>query len=203
MNKDNVIKIIENPQGIEGLKVITPVIHEDSRGYFSETYNKIDFDLGVDFVQDNESSSHPGVLRGLHIQQAPYAQDKLVRVIKGHVFDVAVDLRSDSETFGKWYGIVLSEKNKKQFFIPKGFAHGFLVLNNFNRREETIFSYKVSDYYNPESEIGIKWDDPDININWPIFGFAHTKNGKVEYEFELSEKDKKNISFQEYKAMFP
>ena len=150
---------------IEGLKVITPKVFGDARGYFMETYNKNDFvEAGIDceFVQDNQSASTKGVLRGLHFQ-TEHPQDKLVRCINGEVFDVAVDLRKDSKTFGKWFGVKLTAENKKQFFIPKGFAHGFLVLSDYAE-----FAYKCSDFYHPEGEGGIKWDDPDVGVEWPI-----------------------------------
>ena len=145
--------------GIKGLKVVEPTVFGDARGYFMETYNYNDFKeagIDVEFVQDNQSSSHKGVLRGLHFQ-INYPQDKLVRVVNGEVFDVAVDLREGSETYGKWFGVVLSAENKKQFFIPKGFAHGFLVLS-----EHAEFVYKCSDFYHPNDEGGLIWNDPDI-----------------------------------------
>ncbi len=150
---------------IEGLKVITPTVHGDNRGYFMETYNYNDFkEAGIDtvFVQDNQSASGKGVLRGLHFQ-INHPQAKLVRVIKGEVFDVAVDVRPGSATFGKWHGVLLTEENKKQFFIPKGFAHGFLVLSDYAE-----FAYKCTDFYDPTGEGGIKWDDPDVGVEWPI-----------------------------------
>ena len=150
---------------IEGLKIITPTVYGDQRGYFMETYNYNDFkaaQIEMNFVQDNQSSSRQGVLRGLHFQ-INYPQDKLVRVIQGEVFDVAVDLRSDSKTFGRWHGVILSAENKKQFFVPKGFAHGFLVLS-----EMAEFAYKCSDFYQPTDEGGILWSDPEIGIDWPI-----------------------------------
>ena len=150
---------------IEGVKIITPEVHEDARGYFMETYQQKDFaeiGIDVDFVQDNQSASKKGVLRGLHFQKQ-YAQDKLVRVISGAVFDVAVDLRKDSKTFGKWIGVELSAENKKQFFVPKGFAHGFLVLS-----DHAEFVYKCSDFYHPGDEGGIMYNDPEIGVKWPI-----------------------------------
>ncbi len=150
---------------IEGLKVITPKVFGDERGYFVETYNKNDFvnaGIDVEFVQDNQSASKRGVLRGLHFQKK-FPQDKLVRCINGEVFDVAVDLRKDSKTFGKWFGVILSARNKKQFFIPKGFAHGFLVLSDYAE-----FAYKCSDFYHPNDEGGLLWNDPEIGIEWPF-----------------------------------
>ena len=168
---------------IEGVYVITPKVYGDKRGYFFESYNKKDFlnaGINIDFVQDNESKSHRGVLRGLHFQKK-YPQSKLVRVVKGEVFDVAVDLRKDSKTFGKYESVILSEENQKQFLIPKGFAHGFLVLS-----DEAKFVYKCDDFYHPEDEGGIIYNDPDININWPFLD-----------NIELSEKDKKHSSFKE------
>ncbi|MDE7275340.1 MAG: dTDP-4-dehydrorhamnose 3,5-epimerase [Lachnospiraceae bacterium] len=150
---------------IEGLKVITPTVHEDARGYFIETYHYEDFKAaGIDqvFVQDNQSASVKGVLRGLHFQ-IQYPQAKLVRVLKGKVYDVAVDLRPGSKTYGKYYGVLLSEENKKQFFVPKDFAHGFLVLSDVAE-----FAYKCTDFYHPNDEGGIAWNDPDIGIDWPI-----------------------------------
>ena len=149
---------------IEGLYVIEPAVHGDSRGYFSETYNQRDMQeagLNMVFVQDNESMSTKGVLRGLHFQKE-FPQGKLVRVIKGAVFDVAVDLRADSPTYGKWYGIELTEENHKQFYISEGFAHGFLVLS-----DEAKFCYKVTDFYHPGDEGGLAWNDPEIGIEWP------------------------------------
>lgn len=148
---------------IEGLCVIEPTVYGDARGYFVETYNQRDFQaagLHMTFVQDNESMSKKGVLRGLHFQKA-YPQGKLVRVIKGCVFDVAVDLRKGSPSFGKWHGVELSEENCKQFYIPEGFAHGFLVLS-----DEAKFCYKATDFYHPNDEGGIAWNDPDIGIAW-------------------------------------
>ncbi len=150
---------------IEGLYIIKCNAFVDERGFFMETYNKESFEeIGIDteFVQDNHSKSVKGVLRGLHFQRK-YGQAKLVRVIKGEVFDVAVDLRKNSKTYGKYYGIVLTENNKLQFFIPKGFAHGFLVLS-----DEAEFVYKCDEFYHPEDESGIIWNDSTININWPL-----------------------------------
>ena len=158
-------KFKKNSTSIEGVYVIEPTVFGDSRGYFMETYSKIDFDelgLNYDFVQDNQSKSKKGVLRGLHFQKEN-TQAKLVRCIKGEVFDVAVDLRPGSKTYGKWEGIVLTEENKKMFMIPKGFAHGFYVISDI---AEVCF--KVSDYWHPNDEIGIPWNDPELKINWPI-----------------------------------
>ena len=152
---------------IKGACIIEPAVHGDSRGYFMETYNYNDMkEAGIDrvFVQDNQSMSVKGVLRGLHFQKQ-HPQAKLVRVIKGEVFDVAVDCRKDSATFGKWVGVVLSEDNKKQFYIPEGFAHGFLVLSDVAE-----FCYKCTDFYHPGDEGGIIWNDPDIGVKWPNLG---------------------------------
>ena len=171
-------KIIVETTPIEGLKVITPTVFGDNRGYFMETYNIEDFkEAGIDcvFVQDNQSASKRGVIRGLHFQ-INYPQDKLVRVIKGEVFDVAVDMRKGSKTFGQWYGVRLSEENKKMFFIPKNFAHGFLVLSDYAE-----FTYKCTELYHPNDEGGIIYNDPDIGIKWPTDGM----------ELIFSEKDKK------------
>lgn len=159
------IKVEKNVGGIEGLCVITPSVHGDNRGYFMETYNQREMnEAGIDtvFVQDNQSASIRGVLRGLH-RQINFPQSKLVRVIKGTVYDVAVDLRENSPTYLKWYGIELSEENKKQFFIPKGFAHGFLVLSDYAE-----FCYKVDDFFHPNDEGGIAYNDPSIGVKWPI-----------------------------------
>ena len=150
---------------IEGLCVIEPTVFNDERGYFMETYNYNDFKAeGLDmiFVQDNQSMSTRGVLRGLHFQKQ-YPQGKLVRVVRGTVFDVAVDLRSDSKTYGNWFGVELSAENKKQFYIPQGFAHGFLVLS-----DEAEFAYKCTDFYHPGDEGGVIWNDPDIGVEWPL-----------------------------------
>ena len=158
------ITVEKNVGGIEGLCVITPAVHGDSRGYFMETYSQRDMEeagLSVQFVQDNQSMSVKGVLRGLHFQKQ-YPQTKLVRVIRGEVFDVAVDLRAGSETYGKWFGLVLSAENKKQFLIPRGFAHGFLVLS-----DEAEFCYKCDDFYHSNDEGGLAWNDPAIGIHWP------------------------------------
>ncbi|MTI80581.1 MAG: dTDP-4-dehydrorhamnose 3,5-epimerase [Firmicutes bacterium] len=173
MGKFNFIKT-----DIKDLYIIETTVYGDNRGYFMESYNLKDFQeagLNMNFVQDNQSKSKKGVLRGLHFQHK-FPQGKLVRVIKGEVFDVAVDLRKDSNTFGKWYGVILSEENKRQFYVPEGFAHGFLVLS-----EETEFVYKCTDYYHPEDEGGLIWNDPDIAIEWPLENIQ---------EITLSEKDK-------------
>ncbi len=156
------IKVTKAP--IEGLYIIEPTVHGDARGYFMETYNQRDMhEAGLDmvFVQDNQSCSTKGVLRGLHFQKE-FPQGKLVRVIKGSVFDVAVDLRSGSKTFGQWFGVELTEENKKQFYISEGFAHGFLVLSDVAE-----FCYKVTDFYHPGDEGGLAWNDPEIGIAWP------------------------------------
>lgn len=158
------IKVQKNVGGIEGLCIIEPAVHGDSRGYFMETYNKNDMEeagLTMEFVQDNQSASSKGVLRGLHFQKQ-HPQGKLVRVIKGVVFDVVVDLRSNSETYGKWFGEILSAENNKQFYIPEGFAHGFLVLS-----DTAEFCYKCTDFYHPGDEGGLAWNDPEIGIEWP------------------------------------
>jgi dTDP-4-dehydrorhamnose 3,5-epimerase len=189
------IKVEKNAGGIEGLCVIEPAVHGDSRGYFSETYNQNDMrEAGLDlvFVQDNQSGSAKGVLRGLHFQKE-YPQGKLVRVIKGLVFDVAVDLRTGSETYGKWYGVELSAENHKQFYIPKGFAHGFLVLS-----DGAEFCYKCTDFYHPGDEGGIAWNDPEIGVVWPHVVGQYKGSASAEgYTLEdgtpliLSDKDQK------------
>lgn len=151
---------------IEGVFIIEPKVFNDARGYFMEAWKQAEFNehVGkVDFIQDNESKSSYGVLRGLHYQKGELSQSKLVRVIKGKVLDVAVDIRRSSPTFGKHVMVELSEENKRQFFIPRGFAHGFLVLS-----EEAIFTYKVDNPYAPQAETGIRWNDPDLAIEWPI-----------------------------------
>lgn len=151
---------------IEGVVILHPRVFGDERGYFFESFSQRDFERQVcktTFVQDNESMSSYGVLRGLHFQKPPFAQSKLVRVVKGRVLDVAVDIRRGSPTFGKYVSVVLSEENKRQFFIPRGFAHGFAVLS-----QEAIFQYKCDNYYAPESEGALAWDDPDLDIDWRI-----------------------------------
>lgn len=177
-----------NKTEIEGVYIIESQVFGDNRGYFLETYNKKDFDnagLKYDFVQDNQSKSRKGVLRGLHFQKT-HPQAKLVRVLEGEVFDVAVDLRKDSKTYGKWVGVILSAENKKQFMIPRGFAHGFVVLS-----DEATFAYKCDDFYHPEDEGGIMWNDPEVNIKWPFEG-----------EVILSEKDKKHPSLKDSGVKF-
>lgn len=183
-------KITVTPCDIEGLYVIEPTVFKDERGYFVETYNQNDMkEAGLDmvFVQDNQSSSTKGVLRGLHFQKE-FPQGKLVRVVKGSVFDVAVDLRSDSETYGKWFGVELTEENKKQFYIPEGFAHGFLVLSDLAE-----FCYKCTDFYHPGDEGGLAWNDPEIGIEWPqlVGEYKGTANG---YGYSLEDGTKLNLS---------
>ena len=182
MGKFNFIKT-----SIDGVIIVEPTAYGDNRGYFMETYQKEDFVKGgitVDFVQDNQSMSTKGVLRGLHFQKQ-FSQSKLVRCIRGEVFDVAVDLREGSPTFGKWEGVILSAENKRQFFIPKNFAHGFLVLS-----DEAEFVYKVDDFYHPNDEGGLMWNDPDIGINWPI---------TEDMTINLSDKDKIHPPFKDFK----
>lgn len=186
---------------IEGLYVIEPTVHGDERGYFMETYNQKDMEqagLNMVFVQDNQSMSKKGVLRGLHFQKE-FPQGKLVRVIRGRVFDVAVDLRAGSETYGKWYGVELTDENKKQFYISEGFAHGFLVLS-----EEAEFCYKVTDFYHPGDEGGLAWNDPAIGIEWPeLVGAYAGSAGAAGYALAdgtpltLSEKDEKWLGLQD------
>jgi len=154
------------PQSIADVILVSPKLREDERGFFAETYNEPVFrqnGIDVTFIQDNHSQSQQGVLRGLHFQRGPFAQDKLVRVVEGAVFDVAVDLRQGSNTFGKWVGVTLSAENKEMLFIPKGFAHGFAVLS-----ETAQFLYKTSNVYSPQHDGGVRWNDPEINISWPI-----------------------------------
>lgn len=175
---------------IEGVYIIEPTVFGDDRGYFMETYHAEEFKkAGLDmvFVQDNQSKSKKGVLRGLHFQYTN-PQGKLVRAIKGEVFDVAVDLRKDSETYGKWEGVILSEENKKQFYVPEGFAHGFLVLS-----DEAEFTYKCTDFYDGEDEGGILWNDPEIDIKWPI---------KYIDEIILSKKDRQWKNLKETNTNF-
>ncbi len=171
---------------IEGVFIIELDIFEDDRGFFVETYNKERYQengIDVEFVQDNLSKSSKGVLRGLHFQKEPYAQGKLVQVIKGSVLDVAVDIRHGSKTFGKWVSVKLTGKNKKQFWIPAGFAHGFVSLE-----DDTIFNYKCTNVYNKESEGAIAWDDADLNINWQLDQYGIR-------EPIVSEKDRENVAF--------
>ena len=173
---------------IKGVYIIDVKSYEDNRGYFIETYKKNDFKvagLDYDFVQDNQSSSRKGVLRGLHFQKT-HPQAKLVRVLSGEVFDVAVDLRKGNKTYGNWVGVLLSGENHRQFLIPRGFAHGFLVVSDYAE-----FAYKCDDLYYPEDEGGIAWNDPDIAIDWPDVG-----------EVILSEKDKKNLKLSESRMEF-
>lgn len=188
------ITVEKNVGGIEGLALITPAVHGDSRGYFMETYSLRDMreaGFDIDFVQDNQSKSTKGVLRGLHFQKN-FPQTKLVRVIKGVVFDAAVDLRKDSPTYGKWFGVELSEENKVQFLIPKGFAHGFLV-----RSDEAEFCYKCDDFYHPDDEGGIAWNDPSIGVKWGVVGEYRGSASKEGYTLpdgtplNLSQKDEK------------
>ena len=194
------ITVEKNVAGIEGLCVITPTIHGDSRGYFMETYSQRDMeeaDFDITFVQDNQSMSTKGVLRGLHFQKN-FPQTKLVRVIKGSVFDVAVDLRKDSKTYGKWYGLELTEENKKQFLIPKGFAHGFLVLS-----DTAEFCYKCDDFYHPNDEGGLAWNDPVIGVQWPRVigeykGTASAEGYSVDgISLNLSDKDQKWVGIKD------
>lgn len=173
---------------IDGVYIIEPKVFGDNRGYFMETYNENEFKLnGLDytFVQDNQSKSKKGVLRGLHFQKT-HPQAKLVRVLEGEVLDVAVDLRKGAKTYGKWVGVVLSEENKKMFMIPRGFAHGFVVLS-----DTATFAYKCDEFYHPEDEGGIAWNDPDVAIDWQYEG-----------ELLLSEKDKKHPTLKESKMEF-
>ena len=195
------IKVEKNVGGIEGLCVIEPAVHGDARGYFMETYNEKDMkEAGIDihFVQDNQSMSTKGVLRGLHFQKQ-YPQCKLVRAVRGTVFDVAVDLRSDSETYGKWYGVTLSAENKKQFLIPEGFAHGFLVLS-----DEAEFCYKVNDFWHPNDEGGMAWNDPEIGIEWPELKGEYKGSASAEgytlkdgTALNLSDKDQKWLGLKD------
>lgn len=193
------IKVTKAP--IEGLYVIEPSVHGDARGYFMETYNQKDMhEAGLDmvFVQDNQSMSTKGVLRGLHFQKQ-FPQGKLVRVIKGSVYDVAVDLREGSATYGQYYGVELTEENKKQFYISEGFAHGFLVLSDVAE-----FCYKVTDFWHPGDESGLAWNDPEINIQWPQLRGAYPGSASAEgYTLEdgtplnLSDKDQKWLGLKD------
>ena len=180
--------------GVKDLFIIEPQIFEDTRGYFFESYNYNTFkEIGIDniFVQDNRSKSLKGVLRGLHFQKEDYSQAKLISVLKGSILDIAVDLRKNSKTFGKYFSIELNEKSKKMLFIPKGFAHGFLTLE-----DNTEIFYKCDNFYNPKNEIGIIWNDRDLNINWNFEKYDIDENKLI-----ISEKDKNNISFKEYKKI--
>lgn len=180
-----------NKTNIDGVYIIEPKVFGDNRGYFMESYNEEHFEeagLNMTFVQDNESKSSKGVLRGLHFQRK-HSQGKLVRVTKGEVFDVAVDLRVGSPTYGHWEGVILNDHNKKQFYIPEGFAHGFLVLS-----DEAVFNYKCTNFYSPEYDGGVMWNDPEINIEWPLDTIENVL---------LSEKDKghpnlKDLDLKEY-----
>lgn len=184
------IKVTKNAGGIEGLCVIEPTVHGDARGYFMETYNQNDMaaeGLDMVFVQDNQSGSSKGVLRGLHFQKE-HPQGKLIRVVNGSVFDVVVDLRKESKTYGKWFGDVLTAENKKQFYIPEGFAHGFLVLSDVAE-----FCYKCTDFYHPGDEGGLAWNDPEIGITWPQL--TGTYNGTASAEgYTLSDGTPLNLS---------
>ena len=194
------IKVTKDLDGISGLYLIEPAVHGDSRGYFMETYSQRDMEeAGIDivFVQDNQSMSTKGVLRGLHFQKQ-YPQTKLVRVIRGEVYDVAVDLRADSPTYGKYHGEILTADNKKQFLIPRGFAHGFLVLS-----DEAEFCYKCDDFYHPNDEGGMAWNDPEIGIEWPKLTGSYPGSASGEGYFVdgapllLSEKDQKWLGIKE------
>jgi len=195
------IKVEKNAGGIEGLCIITPAVHGDARGYFVETYNQNDMHeagLTMNFVQDNQSGSTKGVLRGLHYQKE-HPQGKLVRVIRGSVYDVAVDLRKGSKTYGHWHGIELTEENHKQFYIPEGFAHGFLVLSDVAE-----FCYKCTDFYRPGDEGGMAWNDPELGIKWPqVVGTYNGTPSASGYTLEdgtllnLSDKDQKWLGFKD------
>ena len=175
---------------IEGVCIVEPTVFGDNRGYFMETYSKADFEeigLNYDFVQDNQSKSKKGVLRGMHFQ-TKFTQGKLVRCTQGEVYDVAVDLRKGSPTYGQWEGVLLSAENKRQFYVPEGFAHGFLVLS-----DEAVFNYKCTNLYAPEYDGGLLWNDPDVGIEWPLEGID---------EIILSEKDKKQPTLEELDLPF-
>lgn len=175
---------------IEGVVILEPRVFKDDRGYFMESFSKKIFDTEIcktEFVQDNESKSSYGVLRGLHFQKPPYAQSKLVRVVKGSVLDVAVDIRKGSPTFGRHVSVELTKENKRQFFVPRGFAHGFVVLS-----EEVIFQYKCDNYYAPQYEGSLAWDDPDLNIDWKL----------PADKIILSEKDKINSNLKDLNWLF-
>ena len=175
-----------NKTFIEDLLIIEPQLFKDDRGFFYESYNKNNLDINIVFVQDNESKSYKGVIRGLHFQAPPFEQTKLVRCISGNILDVAVDLRTSSKTYGKFFSIELSSENNKQLFVPKGFAHGFQVLS-----EIAIVNYKVDEYYNPDSDSGLIWNDKDLSIDW-----------NLDLKPNLSVKDLKLISFKELKSPF-
>ena len=194
------IKVQKDLSGISGLCLITPAVHGDSRGYFMETWSQRDMEevgLNINFVQDNQSLSTKGVLRGLHFQKQ-YPQTKLVRVIKGSVFDVAVDLRAGSSTYGHWHGELLTEENNHQFLIPRGFAHGFLVLSDV-----AAFCYKCDDFYHPNDEGGLAWNDPEIGIVWPSLSGAYQGSASATgytvdgIPLNLSEKDTKWIGIKD------
>lgn len=195
------IQVTKNVGDIEGLCIIEPAVHRDERGYFMETYNQRDMEKAgfhINFVQDNQSMSTKGVLRGLHFQKH-YPQCKLVRAVRGSVFDVAVDLRADSPTYGKWYGVELTEENKKQFLIPEGFAHGFLVLSDVAE-----FCYKVNDFWHLNDEGGMAWNDPVIGIQWPHVKGTYQGSCSAEgYTLDdgtplnLSDKDQKWVGLKE------
>ncbi len=176
---------------VAGLVIVEPEVHADARGYFMESYNRREFraaGIDVDFVQDNQARSVRGTLRGLHFQKT-HPQAKLVRVLSGRVFDAAVDLRESSPTFGRWHGITLDEESHRQFFVPAGFAHGYLVLS-----DTAVFAYKCSDFYHPEDEGGLRWDDPDVGIQWPLEGIAKPL---------LSEKDRRMPAFKDLEFRYP
>ena len=175
-----------NKTFIEDLLIIEPQLFKDDRGFFYESYNKKKLDSNIIFVQDSESKSYRGVIRGLHFQAPPFEQTKLVRCVTGNILDVALDLRTNSKTYGKFFSIELSSENHKQLFIPKGFAHGFQVLSN-----EAIVNYKVDKHYNPDSDLGIIWNDKDLSIDW-----------KPNIEPILSKKDLKLMSFKDLKSPF-
>ena len=194
------INVQKDLSGIKGLCLITPAMHGDARGYFMETYSQRDMEesgLDINFVQDNQSLSVKGVLRGLHFQKQ-FPQTKLVRVIKGEVFDVAVDLRADSPTYGCWHGELLSEENNHQFLVPRGFAHGFLVLSDV-----AAFCYKCDDFYHPNDEGGLAWNDPEIGIVWPGLNGEYKGNAGAEgytvngVPLNLSEKDQKWLGIKD------
>jgi dTDP-4-dehydrorhamnose 3,5-epimerase len=175
-----------NKTFIEDLLIIEPQLFKDKRGFFYESYNKNNLDINIVFVQDNESKSYKGVIRGLHFQAPPFDQTKLVRCVSGNILDVAVDLRTNSKTYGKFFSIELSSENNKQLFVPKGFAHGFQVLS-----EIAIVNYKVDEYYNPDSDSGLIWNDKDLSIDW-----------NLDIKPVLSAKDLKLISFKDLKSPF-